>query len=96
MNTWHIRLSDQMAYMKASGDCVVNAATEVYEKMCKSNENFKVSLVGEAYEDGYTPEDPDHTFFFLNALVVANAGDHAMSKALKQLEKKIIKQNDNS
>jgi hypothetical protein len=85
-----------MEYMKASGDCVVNAATEVYEKMCESNESFKVSLVGEAYEDGYTPDDPDHNLYFLNALVVANAGDHTMSKALKELEKKIIKQNDTS
>jgi hypothetical protein len=71
-------------FLPCKGDDVIDAATRLYEKLCKDRDVFFVSVLGQGYEKGVRPTE-DNIKYFLNEVVVANAGEYNNANKLKEI-----------
>lgn len=71
-------------FLPCKGDDMVDAATNLYEALCKDRDVFFVSVLGQGYEKGQKPTD-DNIKYFLNEVVVANAGEYNNANRLKEI-----------
>lgn len=88
MNEYYIKLSNQLGYMLCKGDNLIDAATNLYEKLSKERDSFLVSIICDGYKKGEKPTD-NNIRLFTGAMVAANAGDYEFSKRLEAYAKKI-------
>jgi len=71
-------------FLPCKGQDMIDAATNLYEALCKDRDVFFVSVLGQGYEKGKKPND-DNIKYFLNEVVVANAGEYANANKLKDI-----------
>ena len=71
-------------FLPCKGDDMIDAATRLYEKLCEDRDVFFVSVLGQGYEKGLRPRE-DNIKYFLNEVVVANAGEYNNANRLKEI-----------
>jgi len=71
-------------FLPCKGNDLIDAATRLYEKLCKDRDVFFVSVLGQGYEKGVQPTD-ENIKYFLNEVVVANAGEYNNANKLKEI-----------
>ena len=71
-------------FLPCKGEDMIDAATRLYEDLCKDRDVFFVSVLGQGYEKGQRFTE-DNIKYFLNEVVVANAGEYNNANKLKEI-----------